>query len=45
MEVFLERLLVELVVIGVQLAVWRLLAWISQELAPRSDGVRFSAVA
>jgi hypothetical protein len=27
MEVFLERLLVELVVIAVQLAFWRLLAW------------------
>ena len=39
----LERLLVELVVIGIQLAALRLLAWISQELAPRSDGIRFSA--
>ena len=42
---FLERLLVELVVIGVQLAVLRLLAWIRQELAPRSDGVGFSVAA
>lgn len=39
MEVLLERLVVELVVVGVELALLRLLAWIRHELGARSDGV------
>lgn len=45
MEVFLERLLVELLAIGVQLAFLRLLAWIRRESAARADGVALSTVA
>jgi hypothetical protein len=37
MEVFLERLLMELVVIAMQLAFWRLLAWFGNRTGARAQ--------
>ena len=40
MEVILERLLVEVLAIAVQLALWRLLEWSPQALVPRQSRLR-----
>ncbi len=45
MEVFLERLLVEVLAIAVQLAIWRLLEWVGDRSGARGRPVALSTIA